>query len=152
MIKQMYGSGIEYRLAVVNNMFVHVLGGDIDAKIKKLIDQVKSGGPTQVCSEVKDALAILPGSEKANFIATFNCVKCLDFLPVMMPMMPKMNIPTKSNLAFAGRIDNGSITIDIALPKTHLMEIVQAVQVMVQAQMQPPQPNMLEPADANSKK
>jgi hypothetical protein len=112
---------------------------------------VKAGGPTQVCSEVKDAMAILPGSQKADFIGTFNYVKCLGFLPVIMPMMPKMNIPTKSNLAIAGRIDNGSVTVDIAIPKEHLMELVQAFQMLVQAQMQgagmqPQQPIMLPPA------
>ncbi len=156
MVKQMYGgNGIEYRLAVVNNLLVFALGGDSDAKLKILIDQVKAGGPTQVCSEVKNAMAILPGSEKADSIATFNYIKCFDFMSGMTPMMPKMNIPTKSNLAIAGRIDNGSVTVDIAIPKEHLMELVQAFQILMQASMQPPQPNMLEPAkpaDANSKK
>jgi hypothetical protein len=100
-------------------------------------------------------MAILPGSEKADSIATFNYIKCFDFMSGMTPMMPKMNIPTKSNLAIAGRIDNGSVTVDIAIPKEHLMELVQAFQILMQASMQPPQPNMLEPAkpaDANSKK
>jgi hypothetical protein len=170
MIKQMYGDGLTYRWAIVNNLFVCAIGSDNDAKLKKLIDQVKSGGPTQVCSEVKDAMAVLPGSEKANFIATFNLVRCFDFIPMVMPMMPKMNIPTKSNLVIAGRIDNGSVTVDIALPKAHLMEIVQAFQGLVQAGMQGagmpvqgtgetggPQPQQLKapptkPADANSKK
>jgi hypothetical protein len=175
MMKQIYGNGITYRWAIVNNLFVCALGEGSDAKLKKLIDQVKAGGPMEVCSEIKDALALLPGSEKASCIATFNLVRCFDFLPMMMPMMPKMNIPTKSNLAFASRIDNGSITIDMALPKTHLMEIVQVVQSMVQMQMQQstqvkptitpvptteqtggPQelkiPRPTKPADANSKK
>jgi hypothetical protein len=170
MIKQMYGDGITYRWAIVNNLFVCALGGDIDAKLKKLIDQVKAGGPTQVCSEVKDALALLPGSEKADFVATFNLVRCFDFLPIVMPMMPKINIPTKSNLVFAGRIDNGSATIDIAIPKTHLMEITRAVMMLWQnTQVKPtitpvptteqtggPQelkiPQPTKPADANSKK
>ena len=171
MIKQMYGDGITYRWAIVNNLFVCAIGSDSDAKLKKLIDQVKAGGPTQVCSEVKDALAVLPGSEKANFIATFNLVRCFDFLPIMMPMMPKMNIPTKSNLVFAGRIDNGSVTVDIALPKTHLMEIMQAVMMLQQntqvkptitpvptteqtggpQPQQPKVPQPTKPADANSK-
>ncbi len=165
MMKQIYGDGITYRWAIVNNLFVCALGSDSNAKLKKLIDQVKAGGPTQVCSEVKDALALLPGSEKACCIATFNLVRCFDFLP----MMPKMNIPTKSNLVFAGKMDNGSVTIDIVLPKTHLMEIVQVVQSMVQMQVKPtitpvptteqtggPQelkiPQPTKPADANSKK
>ena len=169
MMKQMYGDGITYRWAIVNNLSVCAIGGDSDAKLKKLIDQVKAGGPTQACSEIKDALAVLPGPEKANCIATFNLVRCFDFLPMMMPMMPKMNIPTKSNLVFAGKMDNGSVTIDMALPKAHLMEIVQVVQSMVQMQVKPtitpvptteqtgrPQelkiPQPTKPADANSKK
>jgi hypothetical protein len=170
MMKQMYGDKITYRWAIVNNLVVCALGEGSDAKLKKLIDQVKAGGPMEVCSEVKDALAILPSSEKADFVATFNFVRCFDFLPMAMPMMPKMNIPTKSNLVFAGKIDNGSVTIDIALPKTHLMEIMQAVMMLQQnTQVRPtitpvptteqtggPQelkiPQPTKPADANSKK
>ena len=156
MMKQMYGDKIEYRWAIVNNLFVCAIGGDSNAKLKNLVDQVKAGSPTQVCSEVKDALALLPGSEKADLIATFNLVRCFDFLPMAMPMMPKMNIPTKSNLAFAGRIDNGIATIDIAIPKTHLMEIMQAVMMLQQnTQMKPQtaQPVPVKPTtDANSKK
>jgi hypothetical protein len=170
MIKQMYSDGFTYRWAIVNNLFVCAIGEGSDAKLKKLMDKVKAGGPTQVCSEVKDALALLPGSEKADLIATFNLVRCFDFLPMVMPMMPKMNIQTKSNLVFAGRIDNGSVTIDIAIPKTHLMEIMQAVMMLQQnTQVQPtitpvptteqtggPQelkiPQPTKPADANSKK
>ncbi len=169
MIKRMYSDGFTYRWAIVNNLFVCAIGEGSDAKLKKLMDKVKAGGPMEVCSEVKDAMAVLPGSEKADLIATFNLVRCFDFLPMAMPIWPKMNIPTKSNLVFAGKMDNGSVTIDMALPKTHLMEIVQVVQSMIQMQVKPtitpvpttgevnkPQelkiPQPTKPADANSKK
>ena len=167
MLKQIYGNeGITYRWAVVNNLFVCAIGSSSDMKLKKLIDQVKAGGPTQVSSEIKNAISILPGSDKANFIATFNIVRCMGFLPVVLPMMPKMNFVTNSNLAIAGKIDNGTAAIDIALPKAHLMEIMQIVQLYMtqgvrvsapeqSGDVQPQQlkiPQSTKPADVNVKK
>jgi hypothetical protein len=152
MIKQMYGDGLEYRWAIVNGLCIYTIGADNNGRLKKLIDQVKAGRATQVCSEVKDAMAMLPGSEKANFVGTFNYLRCFNILPAIMPMIPKMNLQSKSNLMFAGRFDNGSMTIDLAIPKTHLMELVQAVMLLQQNMMG--QPQMVQPkaVDANSGK
>jgi hypothetical protein len=54
-----------------------------------------------------------------------------------MPIpMPKMDIPTKSNIAFAGRAGNGKMNVEIVLPKEHLMEISGFFQKMQQQQME----------------
>lgn len=165
MLKQIYGDGITYRWAIVNNLFVCAIGSNNVPNLKKLIDQAKAGGTTQVSSQVKEAMSILPGSDKAAFIATFNIVRCLDFLPAVIPMMPKMNIPTNSNLAIDGKIGSGSATIDIALPKAHLTEIMQVVNLFMSGgvpitsleqsgAVQPQQlkvPKQTKPADANVK-
>jgi hypothetical protein len=50
--------------------------------------------------------------------------------------MPQMDIPSKSNLVFAARVENGSFTLDAALPKEHLQEMMMAFQMMMQMQMQ----------------
>ena len=48
-------------------------------------------------------------------------------MPVPMPF-GKMDIATKSNIVFAGKAGNNRMTVDIALPKEHLMEIMAAFQ------------------------
>jgi hypothetical protein len=52
-------------------------------------------------------------------------------MPFTMP-----DVPSKSNLVFAAKIDNGSLAIDFALPKEHLSEMMMAFQMMMQQQMQ----------------
>jgi len=47
-----------------------------------------------------------------------------------------MDIPTKSNIAFASKAGDGKMAVDIALPKEHLMEISSFFQKMQQQQQQ----------------
>jgi ABC-type uncharacterized transport system YnjBCD substrate-binding protein len=55
------------------------------------------------------------------------------FMP-MAAAMPQMDIPTKSNMVFAGSVAGGKMTIDVALPKEHLTEIMGVFQKMQQQQ------------------
>jgi len=135
MIDAMYGGGFEYRLAIVDGLCVSTVGGDVDSAIRKLIDEVKAGGPTQIADEMKAALALLPDAGKADFMGTYNIPRWFKmagamagaFMPMPMPMA-QMDIPTKSNIVFAGKTGNNRMTIDIALPKEHLTEIITAFQ------------------------
>jgi hypothetical protein len=61
-----------------------------------------------------------------------------------------VDVPTKSNLVFAAKLRNGTVSVDIAVPKEHLAEIMTIFQVAMQQQMQqqqqptttsPPSPN-----------
>ena len=141
MIAAMYSEGLEYRWAMVDGLCVFAVGGDADSAIRALIDQVKAGGPKQLGSEMKAALALLPGADKADVMGTFNYVRMLKMLPAMMGAMmpvpmPEIDIPTKSNFAFAGSVGSGKLTFDIAIPKQHLAEMTAAFQMMMQHQMQ----------------
>jgi general secretion pathway protein G len=49
------------------------------------------------------------------------------FMPVPMPVA-QMDIPTKSNIVFAGKAGNNRMTVHVALPKEHLIEIIAAFQ------------------------
>jgi len=131
MISALYGPGIDYRWAMVDGLWVCAAGGDVDAGIRKLIDQIKAGEPKQMAGEVKAALALIPAADKADFVTTYNILRMLKVIWAFMPMaaaMPQMDIPTKSNMIFAGSVAGGKITIDIAVPKQHLTEIVTAFQ------------------------
>jgi hypothetical protein len=137
MINALYGPGIDYRWATVDGLWVCAAGGDSDSAIRKLIDQIKAGEPRQMAGEVKAALALLPAADKADFVATYNVLRLLKMVWAFMPMaaaMPQMDVPTKSNMVFAGSVANGKMTIDVALPKEHLTEIMGVFQKMQQQQ------------------
>jgi hypothetical protein len=65
------------------------------------------------------------------------------FTPVPMPMA-QMDIPTKSNIVFAGNVGNGRMVADIAVPKEHLMEAMTAALAMQQQMMQQQQKMMMQ--------
>jgi len=139
MINSMYGGVFDYRWGVVNKLCVLTIGGNADSSIRELIDKVKTRG-TQMGYEMKTALELLPDAEKADFVLTYNVLRWLKIvgsmavMPIPMPML-QMDIPTKSNIVFAGKVGNGKLVVDIALPKEHLKEMVTAV-LMLQQQMQ----------------
>lgn len=136
MINSMYGGGIDYRWGIVNGLCVLTLGGNADTSIRELIDQVKTGR-AQMGYEIKAALELLPEAEKADFVMTYNLLRwfkiagSMTVMPIPMPML-QMDVPTKSNIALAGKIGNGKMTVDIALPKEHLTEVMTAFMKMQQ--------------------
>jgi general secretion pathway protein G len=135
MIDTMYGDGFEYRLAIVDGLCVFTVGGDTDSAIRKLIDEVKASGPKQMAAEMKAALTLLPEAGTADFMGMYNFLRLFKmmgamagaFMPVPMPVS-QMDIPTKSNIVFAGKAGNNRMTVEICLPKEHLTEIIAAFQ------------------------
>ena len=138
MINKMYGDGFDYRWGFVDGICVVAIGGDTDSSIREMIDQVKNV-KTQMGSEIKTALALLPESEKADFVMTYNMLRWFKMagsmsampIPMLMPLQ-KMDIPTKSNIVLTGKARNGKLVVDIAVPKEHLTEMMTAVMMMQQ--------------------
>ncbi|MFH1370933.1 MAG: hypothetical protein ABII09_06570 [Planctomycetota bacterium] len=136
MLNAMYGKGFDYRWAAVDGLWVCRISSDPNA-IYTLIEQVKAGPPSQVCSEMQKAFAIIPDADKSDVIFTYNYLRLFKMMSAMMPAeMPQMNIPSKSNLVFAAKAEKGTLAIDAALPKEHLQEMMMAFQMMMQMQMQ----------------
>lgn len=139
MIEAMYGGGFDYRWGLVDGLCAIGIGGDVDAKVRGLIDLVKAGGPTEICTEVKDALKVLPDADKADIFVTYNYVRLLGIVGKMALVpgmqMPEINVPSKSNLAIAATIADGEAVIDVALPKQHLTELVAAFMMLQQEMM-----------------
>jgi len=136
MIEGMFGDGLHYRWALVDDYCVYAIGGDTDKTIRELIDQVRAGAPKEISSEMKEALNIIPDSEQADLVGTFNYVRMLNMVSVFMSMpgdvnFPKLDVPTKSNIAFAGRSADGGMTLQIALPRQHLLEIKSAFEKFI---------------------
>jgi len=135
MMNAMYGNGMSYRWAIVNGLWVCKISSDANA-IYKLIDQAKAGPPATMCSEMQKAIALIPDANNEDIIGTYNYLRLFKMMGAMMPVpLPQMNIVSKSNLVFAARVRSGSVTVDIGVPKEHLVEIMTMVQMM-QQQMQ----------------
>jgi hypothetical protein len=142
MLNAMYGKGFDYRWAILDGLFVCRISSDPNA-IYKLIDRVKAGPPAQVCPEMQKAMALIPDADKEDVVFTYNYLRLFKMMSTIMPaqmQMPAFDVPSKNNLVFAARVDNGSIAIDAALPKEHLQEMMMAFQMMMQMQMQKQMP------------
>jgi hypothetical protein len=139
MIEAMYGDGFEYRWAVVDGHAVYVVGGDVDAGIRTLIDQVRAGGPKKLGAEMKTAITLLGKRGSNDFVGTFNYVRFLNMIASMMqglptpgPAMSPIDMKSRSNVAFAGGVAKGKLTARAAIPKEHLTELVTAFGMMQQ--------------------
>ena len=148
MMTSMYGDGLDYRQAMVGKLCVSAFAGDADATIRELIDTAKANS-AQMPQGVKAATSLIADSATADFMGTLNYIRMLKMMTSMMPMpagvnRPQINTPTSSCIAFAGRAGSGRLTIDIALPKEHLTEIMAAVMAMQQQMMMQHQQQMMQ--------
>jgi hypothetical protein len=135
-LEQIFGDGLDYRWAFVDSYYIYAMGENSDKDIRELINQVKSGHPKEIGSEMKAAFDMIPKSKQAEAVGTFNYVRILNMIPKMIPVpegatLPKLKVPTKSNIAFASGFDNGNITMQIAMPKSHLLEIKSAFEILI---------------------
>ena len=137
MMKTMYGEGVNLRLAVVNDLLVYALAQEPEKTIHMLIDQAAAGGPAQVPTEIQAAQALLPEAKTAQFFGTYNILRLLQMAMTMMPMpVAPADVPTQSNVAFAGRIGNGRLRVETAVPKQHVLETMAVFMQMQQQKMQ----------------
>jgi hypothetical protein len=144
MMGAMYGDGFNYKWAVVDRLCVCALGKNADTDLRQLIDTVKQGGPKQAASQVKAALGQLADLKSANFSGTCNLVREMQAIFAIMrqakispdvntPAMsiPDVNIPISTcGAAFAGKLDNGQVILDVAISKEHLGEISGLIRAM----------------------
>jgi hypothetical protein len=134
MIGGMFGDGLDYRWAFVNNNCVYTIGGDSDKMIRELIDQVKAGGPKKIGAEMKAAMDAIPESKQADVVGTFNYVRALNMVSRFVAEGGDSpdQVPTQSGIAFAGRTtENGKMKLQMVLPKKHLQEIQSAFKTFI---------------------
>lgn len=138
-IRDMYGAGLNLRMALVNDLLLTVVSAEPETEIHALIDQVKSGTPAPMPSEVQAALQLVPEAKSANFFGTYNEVRALEmFLPFLPLPAPSPPMPTHSDIAFAGTVGAGRLLVDIAIPKQQVLE-VKEIFMQIHQKMQPPQ-------------
>jgi len=135
-LEGIFGDGLDYRWAFVKGHCVYTVGADANGKIRELIDQVRAGGPKGISTEMKVAMDVLDNSGEADVVGTFNYVRMLNIalgfvLPSSNTDAPKINISSKSSIAFAGRTTDGIMTFQMVLPKRHLQEIKSAFETII---------------------
>ena len=134
MIENMFGDGLDYSWAFVNNNCVYTIGGDADKMIRELIDQVRAGGPKKIGADMKAAMDAIPGSGQADVVGTFNYVRALNMATRFMIEGADSadQVSTQSGIAFAGRTtENGKMKLQMVLPKKHLQEIQSAFKTLI---------------------
>ena len=134
MIGKMFGDGLDYSWAFVNNNCVYTIGGDADKMIRELIDQVKAGGPKKVGAEMKAAMDSIPGSEQAEAVGTFNYARAINMLTRLIAEDADLpdQVSTHSGITFAGRAtEHGKLKLQMVMPKKHLQEIQSAFKTLI---------------------
>jgi hypothetical protein len=134
MFNKIWGEGLEYRWAVLDGYCVYVFGSGTEKGIRKLIDQIKAGGPDGLAWEIETAIDVLDVEEQEqeyDFGGTLNYVRLLDMAPGFIaasggPEIEPLDMPTRSNIVFAGRSADGMLHFDVVLPKQHLTELIAA--------------------------
>ncbi len=95
--------------------------------------------PADAGDEMASITALIPTAEQADFVGTFNLMKLLEAASAMTGTGKQAMIPqATSSLAFAVKFDKNKLTVDVALPKEHLIELVMTAmtQLVPQAPVQ----------------
>ncbi len=136
MIERMWGGeGLQYRWGVVDGKCVYTIGPNAEADVHKLIDRVKAGTPTDICSEMQAAMAAIPQGGQIEAVGTLNYVRMLNTFASVMPLpdgkqLPELNVPTESSIVFAAGMAEDVPVAWVVLPKRHLQEIKSAFEAL----------------------
>ena len=134
MITAMFGDGLDYNWAFVNNHCVYTIGGDSDKLIRELIDQVKAGGPKKIGAEMKAAMDSIPESKQADVVGTYNYARVINMVTRFIGEGADSanQVQSQSSIAFAGRtIEDGKMKLQMVLPKKHLQEIQSVFKALI---------------------
>jgi hypothetical protein len=92
--------------------------------------------PAEMGAGIASITALIPTAEQADFVGTYNLMKLLEAASAMKGTGEQATIPqAQSNLAFAITFDKDKLTVDIALPKAHLIELIKTAMTQFMPQM-----------------
>lgn len=137
MINNMYGDGFQYRWAITEKLVLSAIGSQPDVQVRQMIDKAVAGGEPVIPEEMKAAMSLLPQTKTPNLVMTLNVLRFWGMIKAMAPVpLPDIPAKTTSNIVIATSSDAGRFTIDLAVPKAHVMEIRDVVQGMIAQNMQ----------------
>lgn len=146
-MSKMYGENFKYYIAQTPEKLYITMGQGSEALLKTLID--KPDSDAAVSGDIKIAMDTLKNTPYNDLICSVNVIKLLKGMGQMMqtigtqtPGMPpqimglfnKINAETQSTLVIGTNSADGQVSMRMALPKQHLMEIV-AVAMQIQQQV-----------------
>jgi hypothetical protein len=126
---------IDYRVACVGNFMAMSVGSDVETGIQALIDKTQAA-PAQAPQEVQSMLAGASQAQQADVVATLNLQRLVQQIPQQggqAAAMPTM--PSQSGMVAQLTLDKGIADFGLTLPKAHLQEITQALQMMMMQRM-----------------
>lgn len=96
------------------------------AGMQGLYDSLGAKSPAQMGAELATVQALLPKASQADVVGTYDLMQLgalSDILPIPIEF-PAPTSPSKSAIAYAIKVDSGSLAVDLAVPKEHVVEIV----------------------------
>ena len=137
MINNMYGDGFQYRWATTEKLLVSAIGSQPDVQVRQMIDMAMASGEPVMPKEMKAAMSLLPQAKQANLVMTLNVLRFWGMIKAMAPVpLPDIAAKTTSNIVIATSSGAGRFTVDLAVPKAHVIEIRDVVQGMIAQNMQ----------------
>jgi hypothetical protein len=132
---------VDTRMAYLDKLFVLSAGSDTESGLGGLLTKVKKTGPAP--QEVTKVLADAGTSQQAELVAVLNVSRLIQQMPQKDPSAggAPPTMPSQSAMVAQLNLDQGRADFGLTLPKTHLQEITQALQMMMmQKMMQKKQP------------
>ncbi len=124
MINSMYSDGLSYRWANTDKLALYAMGSQADVRVKKMIDKALDGGDSDIPVEMKAVMSLLPQAKQASTVTTLNLLRFRGMIKAMAPVpLPDVPSSTKSNIVIASKCDSGRFSVDVAVPKAHVVEI-----------------------------
>ena len=129
--------------AITKDYCLITMGPNATADVKKLIDRTNS--PAKAATgDLATAMKLIKNSDKAEFICSINPLRIAAGFGQMMQSFPipeqemamfnklsTIDAKSTSCIAMAGNVGEGKATVNIVIPKQHLMEIYTAITSMM---------------------
>jgi len=121
--------------------------------IAELIKQVGAVKPSDAAAKLTEVSRYLPTAKNADLIGTINLLEAFEaMMAAAQPAGVKPEMKATSSLCYAIKFGDGKITLDVALPKEHLAEIVMPLMMSFSSQIPTPAGGATGNIDMNSLK
>ncbi|MHC4659688.1 MAG: C10 family peptidase [Planctomycetota bacterium] len=103
------------------------------ATIRELAEKVGAREPKQIGAQIGAVSQLLPQAAKADFVGTYDLTNMLTLLAGFpQAQVSVRDASAKSGLAFAVKVGGGKMDLDMALPRKHLSELADSIQMVSQ--------------------
>ncbi|OHB56913.1 MAG: hypothetical protein A2Y07_05225 [Planctomycetes bacterium GWF2_50_10] len=122
-IKKMYGDTFVEKIAYVDGLGLHAIGGDANENIRALIDKAKAKS-NELPQSIAAAVAAL-GGENHQMVGMLNVVNLLKIAAKMpgVHMNKAACTQSGSGIAIGADVTNKAVKIKAVVPKSHMMEV-----------------------------